>query len=422
MMPAVPISTSPFTGPKGYGGILATLETMAKIITTISRHPRFRLFTQEIVRNAKAPEYDHEAEVRSLWSWVRRNIRYIRDPHSFEWLQSPVVTVLWRSGDCDCQTILLSSMLMSIGYPVRLVIVGNKAPEGKPPKFHHVYLSAQFRRNGELAWTDLDPTVDIGFGLPRLHSQRKTFDIGPDGTIKEVQTETKEQSTMYGLSEFFGDVVRSDEGRKVTFTVEDLEQGRKQVFEMPWNIHNLRFVSEDDAQRWIRDLRAKGVPDEDIAGALKSLASVLALPSLAAEAALPADEAAQLGAFEALDDFNGLNGFWKKLGKAVKKVALPVAGVVAAPFTGGLSLTATAGGVGKALTGAVGAMKGKKGAKAASARAPRPKKKISVDVSKGPAAEVPEVKASGAKNYLLMGGGIAAAGGAAYMLSKNNAA
>lgn len=412
MTQAVPIIATPFEGPRGYGGIVVTLEKMVEIIVAFARHPRWKLFTHQVLKNAGAKEYEQEQEVRALWSWVRSNIRYVRDPHNFEWLQTPTVSVLWRSGDCDCQTILLASMLMSIGYPVRLVIVGNEPPPGKPVNFHHVYLSALFRREGASAptWTDLDPTVDQGFGLPVLHPRRQVFDISPDGKLRETKGYSTMNGLSYGLGDFLGDMASPDPGKLFTATVED-DAGNEHIIKVPWEIRDLRWVSEADIDRWLVDLKLEGKPPEAVAAVFKMVAHALASPALAAEADLPPDEALMLGA---LEGFGGLGGFWKNAGKSLKKAAIPIAAVAAAPLTGGASLAVAA-----AAAGAKG-MKGRKGGAAPGGRAPREKKpkKAKLEITSGQGV-VPEVKSNATRNYMLAGAGVAAAGTGAYLLTRD---
>jgi hypothetical protein len=68
-----------------------------------------------------------------------------------------------RAGDCDDMTILLGTMLESIGHPIRLVIVG---PDISRPKlFSHIYLEVKYKNK----WIPLDATMPFPMGwAPRL--------------------------------------------------------------------------------------------------------------------------------------------------------------------------------------------------------------------------------------------------------------
>ena len=63
-------------------------------------------------------------EIKALFEWVQRNIRYTKDPFRVEVLHSPRRMLELRAGDCDDMAILLGAMLLSVGHPVRLVVTG----------------------------------------------------------------------------------------------------------------------------------------------------------------------------------------------------------------------------------------------------------------------------------------------------------
>lgn len=67
---------------------------------------------------------DWQNEIRSLHAFVRDRIRYTRDIRGVETLQTPWATLDIRQGDCDDKSILLASLLESVGHPTRIVAVG----------------------------------------------------------------------------------------------------------------------------------------------------------------------------------------------------------------------------------------------------------------------------------------------------------
>ena len=87
---------------------------------------------------------------------MRDTVRYVRDVHEVETLQSPDKTIALRVGDCDDQAVLLASLLESVGYPTRFVAAGYAAPG----ELDHVYL--QVCLDGE--WLDADPTERMFLG------------------------------------------------------------------------------------------------------------------------------------------------------------------------------------------------------------------------------------------------------------------
>ena len=68
---------------------------------------------------------------KALYYFVRDNFNYVKDPASFEYVKGPLESLNNLGGDCDDASVLLASMLGSIGIKTRLVFVPN-----------HVYVEA----------------------------------------------------------------------------------------------------------------------------------------------------------------------------------------------------------------------------------------------------------------------------------------
>jgi hypothetical protein len=119
---------------------------------------------------------DYLGEIRTLFEWVRRNVRYTKDPFRVELLHSPRRMLELRAGDCDDMSILLGAMLESIGHPVRLVLVGPDPAD--PDLFSHVYLES--RHQGR--WIALDPTMPHPIGWAPRAANRLVIEVprGPE--------------------------------------------------------------------------------------------------------------------------------------------------------------------------------------------------------------------------------------------------
>lgn len=111
------------TIPHGYAGTLATVEHVIDLIK----------------RGAK----DYVGEIKALFEWVQRNVRYTRDPCRVEVLHLPRRMLALRAGDCDDMSILLGAMLEAIGHSVRVVLTGSNPLA--PTTFTHIYIEAQSR-------------------------------------------------------------------------------------------------------------------------------------------------------------------------------------------------------------------------------------------------------------------------------------
>lgn len=148
LAPNIPFSVSSRYVAPGLRGIRQTVGVMRAMVQDYRTDPVIRRAAVDAIFNA--PEKGELAEARAVFALVRDSIRYVRDVHEVETLQSPVVTLLSRIGDCDDQSTLLAALLESVGYPTRFVVAGYSVPG----ELEHVYLQALI----DGAWCDMDPT------------------------------------------------------------------------------------------------------------------------------------------------------------------------------------------------------------------------------------------------------------------------
>lgn len=94
-----------------------TLSRMRKLVKEWKTHPRIIRLARQIV--AGVPGKDFPGEAAAIQAWVRENIRYTRDVHGSETLQTPDITLNDGHGDCDDQAMLTAALLSAIGHPVR---------------------------------------------------------------------------------------------------------------------------------------------------------------------------------------------------------------------------------------------------------------------------------------------------------------
>ncbi|MFD6432300.1 transglutaminase domain-containing protein [Streptomyces venezuelae] len=153
------------TGPAG------TARTVGHIRSLILRGGKDMAVRRQAVRLLKArgvrPK-DYLGEIEALFAWVRRTVRYTRDPYRVELLHSARRMLQLRAGDCDDMTILLGALLQSVGHQVRIVLVGPDA--ARPGLFTHVYPEAEYRGR----WIALDATMPHPMGW------------APDSPVKKV--------------------------------------------------------------------------------------------------------------------------------------------------------------------------------------------------------------------------------------------
>lgn len=134
-----------------------TLVVMAKLIQKGQYDARLRLLTETII--ADLQPHDYLSEYLAVLNWVRKNVRYSRDPRTIEQVKTPDVTLETRTGDCDDLSVLIGSMVGQIGAQLRLVAGGfrdgARHPQTGEPILAHVWLEA-FEPNVK-AWVVLDP-------------------------------------------------------------------------------------------------------------------------------------------------------------------------------------------------------------------------------------------------------------------------
>ena len=71
---------------------------------------QIRELAVQLVR--RAPPKDWQREIEALFNFVRNNVRYVRDIHAVETVQTPAKTLEFRAGDCDDMVTLLAAMLL----------------------------------------------------------------------------------------------------------------------------------------------------------------------------------------------------------------------------------------------------------------------------------------------------------------------
>lgn len=138
--------------PEGVEGIRATLARMVRMTKEGRRDMGVRTKALMLVR--RLPQKAYADQVVELFQFVQRQIRYVHDVREVETLQAPKYTLEMGQGDCDDKSMLLASLLESIGHPTRFAAL---AIDGGP--FTHVIAET---RLGD-KWKALDPTMSQAF-------------------------------------------------------------------------------------------------------------------------------------------------------------------------------------------------------------------------------------------------------------------
>ncbi len=108
----------------------------------------------------------------SIARWVQQNITYVNEGE--ETFQTPLATLRFGYGDCDCISVLIASLCESIGIPCQLVAVAWADPLplfGRrsvgawlkvfgPETFRHIFACALVGAGGKTRRVPLDATLD----------------------------------------------------------------------------------------------------------------------------------------------------------------------------------------------------------------------------------------------------------------------
>jgi hypothetical protein len=123
---------------------------------------------------------DQQGEIAAVLQWVKSNIAF-----RGEWaetVQTPLVTLQLRAGDCDDQSTLMAALLGSLGYKTRFKTVA--ADPSAPYAFSHVYIEIFQRKSGQ--WIALDSTVPQsfpGWQPPNIFRQKAWRTMGDPGAV-----------------------------------------------------------------------------------------------------------------------------------------------------------------------------------------------------------------------------------------------
>lgn len=144
-----------FNIPNGYAGTADTIKRMEELVQQGKVHPDIIAQATEIVRGVRAKDY--EGEARAIFEWVKRNIRYTRDPNGAELLCAPWITLKRRAADCDCSSVLFNSLAEAVGLRTGFRTV--KADRKNPDEFSHVFSVVET----PAGWRAADVTVPTSY-------------------------------------------------------------------------------------------------------------------------------------------------------------------------------------------------------------------------------------------------------------------
>lgn len=140
--------------PDGPAGTRETLKQMAKITRDFRHNPIIREKALSLTNGLRQKNFIGEA--KRIHEFVRDNIRYVKDVNGVETLQWPTHTLLtYKQGDCDDKSMLVASLLESVGHKTRFIAVGPQKG-----KFSHVFVQTKIGPR----WWNVETTEPWPFG------------------------------------------------------------------------------------------------------------------------------------------------------------------------------------------------------------------------------------------------------------------
>jgi transglutaminase-like putative cysteine protease len=102
----------------------------------IQTTPDIKKIADQII-SLSCKETHRICNAKAIFYFVQNNFKYLNDPLAYEYFKTPQESFLSNTGDCDDSSILLSSLLQSVGFQTRFVFVPGhvyvqvKIPEAK---------------------------------------------------------------------------------------------------------------------------------------------------------------------------------------------------------------------------------------------------------------------------------------------------
>ena len=95
---------------------------MSRIVKRYKKSPALRELALNVIQDLPGRK-NFAGQAARLQDYVRNNIQYVKDINGVETIQTPDRTLKNRGGDCDDQSVLLATLLETIGHPTRFVAI-----------------------------------------------------------------------------------------------------------------------------------------------------------------------------------------------------------------------------------------------------------------------------------------------------------
>lgn len=166
--------------PKNFNMDLEKIKQQEKI-STIKDYQKFidptnpfvKIVADRIV--SRSCPVHKTCHAKALFYFVRDNFDYVNDPSAFELVKTPSYSFFSESGDCDDASVLLASLLESVGIKTRLIFIpGHVWVQAMIPNANKNY-KVNDKESYSYGWIDLDATCkNCEFGeIPVSNKDKK---------------------------------------------------------------------------------------------------------------------------------------------------------------------------------------------------------------------------------------------------------
>lgn len=126
----------------GQRGNVQTINVMREVARKRCGEPVVRALALKILSSCGVASQDYLSEAICIGNFVKENVRYVRDPDNIELLTDPLTMIEQMSrgvaqGDCDDMSLLIATLLLSIGCQPLFRAVRYDSDSGH---YNHIYV------------------------------------------------------------------------------------------------------------------------------------------------------------------------------------------------------------------------------------------------------------------------------------------
>ena len=155
----------------GDSGVSQTIGVIRQLVDDGVKDPVVNRTAIDFVRGVS--QFDRDAKAHAIYDAVSSRFMYVEDPVGplgpKETLRPVRALLQLWAGDCDDASVLIATLLGTIGIPTRLVTIA--ADPSAPDEFSHIYPEAEIYPGN---WVPLDiARPNTGYGIPPSRYFRK---------------------------------------------------------------------------------------------------------------------------------------------------------------------------------------------------------------------------------------------------------